>query len=60
MTHIESRPSKRAPGKEYDFYIDCTCTEQQKVLLVEEIQSMSSNVSVLSRDPKKDEGTCAC
>ena len=56
MTHIESRPSKSKPGAEYDFYVECSCTEEQKEKLVEELKKYSTNVNVLSRDPNKDEG----
>ena len=58
MTHIESRPSKSKPGSEYDFYVECVCTDKQKEELVEELKSCSTNVSVLSRDPTEDEGIC--
>lgn len=55
MTHIESRPSKTNPGKEYDFYVECACRDAQKEQLVAELKKLSNNVSILSRDPAKDE-----
>ena len=56
MTHIESRPSKNSPGVEYDFYVECVCTEEQKAKLVDELKAYATNTSILSRDPVKDEG----
>ena len=56
MTHIESRPSKTKPGAEYDFYVECICTDEQKEKLVAELDTYSNNVSILSREPSKDEG----
>ncbi len=58
MTHLESRPSKSSPGNEYDFYVECTCTEELKDKLLEELKQLSSTVNVLSRNPSKDEGRC--
>ena len=55
MTHIESRPSKSCPGSEYEFYADCEGVEDGD-LLVEKLQVYASNISVLARSPKKDEG----
>lgn len=56
MTHIESRPSKSKPGAEYDFYVECVCTDEQKEKLVKRLEDYSTNVNILSRDPNKDEG----
>ena len=56
MTHIESRPSKSSPGEEYDFYVECRCSEEHKLKLVEELKDYSTNVSILSRDPTENEG----
>ena len=57
MSHIESRPSKSHPGSKYDFYVDCEGVVN-KDDLAEKLQSHASNISVLSRSPKKDEGVC--
>ena len=57
MSHIESRPSKSQPGSEYDFYVDCEGVVNKEEL-AEKLQSHASNISVLSRSPKKDEGVC--
>ena len=57
MTHIESRPSKTNPGVEYDFYVDCVSTDEQKQLLLEKLNPISCKVvNVLSRAPSNDEG----
>ena len=56
MTHIESRPSKNNPGTEYDFFVDCSCTDEQKQQLVQKLREMCNRIKILSRDPKKDEG----
>lgn len=56
MTHIESRPSKSNPGAEYDFYVECSCTDEQKQKLLEELKNYSTNTSILSRDPTENEG----
>ena len=56
LSHIESRPSKIHAGSEYDFYVDCMCTEQQKDVLVERLKACALRVSVLSREPSQDEG----
>lgn len=56
MTHLESRPSKSNPGIEYDFYVECCCTDQQKQELVEKLTDYANKVNVLSRDPSEDEG----
>ena len=57
MSHIRSRPSKSHPELEYDFYMDCEGAVN-KDNLAEKLQSHTSNISVLSRSPKKDEGMC--
>ncbi len=56
MTHIESRPSKKNHGKEYDFFVDCECSESNRGPLLEKLNKCATSVSVLSRTPKKDEG----
>lgn len=56
MTHIESRPSKIKPGLEYEFYVECSGNNEQKLKLVSELKELSTNVSVLSRDPSENEG----
>ena len=57
MTHIESRPSKTNPGTEYDFFVDCDCSsEGVKEQLLERLQSCAGSVSILTREPKTDEG----
>ena len=55
MSHIESRPSKSHAGSEYDFYVDCEGVVSKEEL-AEKLQSHASNISMLSRSPKKDEG----
>ena len=55
MSHIESRPSKSHAGSEYDFYVDCEGVVNKEEL-AEKLQRHASNISVLSRSPKKDEG----
>jgi len=57
MSHIESRPSKIHAGSEYDFYVDCSCSERQKDQLVEKLRDSSLRVSVLSREPSDEEST---
>ena len=56
MTHIESRPSKKNRGEEYDFFVDCECTEKQREELVAKLRTCATSVNVLSRTPQKDEG----
>jgi hypothetical protein len=36
--------------------VDCVCTEEQKGKLVDDLKLLSHHVSVLSRDPSKEEG----
>ncbi len=56
MSHIESRPSKLHAGTEYDFYVDCSCSEKTKDSLVEKLKAHALRINVLSREPSQDEG----
>ena len=56
MTHIESRPSKANPGKEYDFYVDYICSEEKRAELVAKLKEYTTSINLLSRSPQKDEG----
>ncbi len=56
MTHIESRPYNKNHGKQYDFFVDCECSESNRRPLIEKLNKCATSVSVLSRTPKKDEG----
>jgi prephenate dehydratase len=56
MTHIESRPSKANPGKEYDFYIDYICSEEKRAELVAKLKEYTTSINLLSRSPQQDEG----
>ena len=57
MTHIESRPSKANPGKEYDFYVDYLCSEEKRAELVAKLKEYTTSINLLSRSPQKDEGS---
>ena len=57
LTHIESRPSKNNPGKEYDFYTSCGECSQEKVdHLLELLKPLVTYVSVEQSNTIKDEG----
>ena len=56
MTHIESRPSKRCPGREYDFFVDCECSTEKKGDLKERLTTYAHSINVMARAPSKDEG----
>lgn len=57
MNHIESRPSRNNPGKEYDFYVNCSGCPQEKIdRLVELLKPMAMSLSVQRSKPAKDEG----
>ncbi len=56
MTRIESRPSKKNHGEEYDFFVECECSEDAQERLLSKLREYATTVSVLSRSPKKDEG----
>ena len=56
MTHIESRPSKANPGKQYDFYIDCEVSKKTMDELLAQLKAIVVDVSVYSRSPEKDQG----
>ena len=57
MAHIESRPSKANPGKEYDFYIDYLCSEEKRAELVAKLKEYTTSINLLSRSPQQDEGS---
>ena len=57
MTHIESRPSKASPGKEYDFYVDYICSEEKRAELVAKLKEYTTSINLLSRSPQQDEGS---
>ena len=54
LTHIESRPSKRKPGEEYDFYVDCECAEESKEEVTSKLSACATNVTLHARSPNKD------
>jgi len=57
MSHIESRPSRNNPGKEYDFYVNCHACPQEKIdQLVELLKPMTTSLTVRRRKPAEDEG----
>ena len=57
MNHIESRPSRNNPGKEYDFYVNCSDCPQEKIdQLVDLLKPISTSLSVHSSKPAEDEG----
>ena len=55
MTHIESRPSKKNPGVEYDFYIDCEVPKDIMENLLQQLKTTTVGVSVHARSPGKEE-----
>lgn len=56
MNHIESRPSRNNPGKEYDFYVNCSDCPQEKIdQLVELLKPKSTSLSVQRSKPAEDE-----
>ena len=55
MTHIESRPSKKNPGLEYDFYIDCEVPKDIMENLFQRLKTTTDGVSVHARSPGKEE-----
>ena len=57
MSHIESRPSKTNPGKEYDFYVDYICSEEKRAELVTKLKEYTTSINLLSRSPQQDEGS---
>ena len=58
MNHIESRPSRNNPGKEYDFYVNCSGCPQKKIdQLVELLRPMATSLNVQRMSkPAEDEG----
>lgn len=57
MNHIESRPSRTNPGKEYDFFVNCKdCTQDQVDQLVKSLKPIANSVTVERRRPAEDEG----
>ena len=47
LTHIESRPSKDNPGKEYDFFTSCSeCSQEKADHLLELLKPLVTSVSV--------------
>lgn len=57
MSHIESRPSRTNPGKEYDFFVKFSDYTQEKISrLVELLKPLTTSVSVQHSEPPKDEG----
>ncbi|XP_065910722.1 phenylalanine-4-hydroxylase-like [Dysidea avara] len=56
MNHIESRPSRTNPGKEYDFFVNCKdCTQDQVDQLVRSLRPIAKSVTVKRRQPAEDE-----
>ena len=55
LSHIESRPSKTQPGKEYDFFVDCDCSEDKMDTLMSKLREHVTSITVHSRAPLKNE-----
>lgn len=55
MTHIESRPSRSNPGKEYDFFIDCKAPRDMIEKLVKQVSTYTNNVTIQSTSPVENE-----
>lgn len=55
LSHIESRPSRTSPGVEYDFYVRCGCSEDEKADLVARLKRYSTGVRIVQEEPGRSE-----
>ena len=55
MTHIESRPSLSHPGERYDFYVDCECSRETLIQLVEDLKKFALAVTIKTMTPEGDD-----
>ena len=58
LTHIESRPSATSPGEEYDFFMDCECSDKDaKEKFLKKLKLLATSVKLTSSGSAvEDEG----